>query len=342
MIFRFADPAFLLLLALLPACFFLVGRLGRSGALRFSSTRLAAQLAAFVRHRPGHWRTAVRWFAVALLIFALARPQTGEELTSTESSGLDILLAVDLSTSMWAHDFQLDGVRVDRLSAVRSVMRDFIDERKTDRIGLLAFAAQPYLVSPLTLNHHWLQRRLADLRIGQIEDGTAIGSAIGSATRRLRDLEADSRILILLTDGANNRGQLEPIPAAEAAAAYDIRIYTIGVGQQGRVPYPARFDRQGQPLRDRSGNIPLRAAPSDIDLDTLRRIAETTNGRYYHATSLRNLRQIYDEINQLETTEVEITQRRLYNDVFAIPLALGLAILLIDLILRETRYRRIP
>ena len=342
MIFQFADPWYLLLLALLPALFFLLGRRGRSGAVRFPSTLLAAQVAAFVRRRPGHWRAALRWLALAFLILALARPQTGEELTSTRSSGLDILLAVDLSTSMWAHDFQLNGVRVDRLTAVRSVVRDFIEGRDADRLGLLAFAAQPYLVSPLTLNHDWLRRRIGDLTIGQIEDGTAIGSVIGSATRRLRELEAESRVLILLTDGANNRGQLEPLPAAEAATAYDIRIYTIGVGREGRVPYPARFGRDGQPLRNRDGSIPLRAAPSDIDLKTLRGIAAATGGRYYHATSLENLRDIYAEIDQLEKTEVELKVRRLYTDVFAYPLFAGLLLLLLDLLLRETRYRRVP
>lgn len=342
MIFRFADPLLLLLLLVLPVLFLLLGRPGRSGALRFSSTKLAAQLTAFVRQRPGRWRTALRGIALALLIIALARPQTGEELTTNRSSGLDILLAVDLSTSMWAHDFQLEGVRVDRLSAVQSVVRDFIDGRSADRMGLLAFAAQPYLVSPLTLNHQWLQRRLDDLAIGQIEDGTAIGSAIGSATRRLRELDADSRVLILLTDGANNHGQLEPVPAAEAAASYGIRIYTIGVGRKGRVPYPARFDQQGQPLRGRDGSIALHPARSNIDLETLQRIAETTGGRYYHATNLRNLRQIYNEIDQLETTEVELKVRRLYDDVFAFPLAAALALLLLDLLLRETRYRRLP
>ena len=205
MIFEFAEAQWLLLLLLLPLLFWLKGKAGRSAAIRFPSTILASQVAAFVRQRPGRWRAALRWLSVLFLIFALARPRTGEELTSTESSGVDLVIAVDLSTSMWAHDFEVGGVPLDRLTVVRAVIKEFVEKRPNDRIGLIAFAAEPYLVSPLTLNHDWLQRRLDDLRIGEIEDGTAIGSAIGAAVNRLRELPAKSRSIILVTDGANNR-----------------------------------------------------------------------------------------------------------------------------------------
>jgi Ca-activated chloride channel family protein len=342
MILRFAEVYWLLLLLALPILLWLQGRIGRSASIRFPSTLLASQIAAFVRQRPGRWRWALRWLAVVFFIFALARPQTGEELTSSQSSGVDLVIAVDLSTSMWAHDFEISGVRQDRLTVVRSVIRDFIEARGNDRIGLIAFAAQPYLVSPLTLNHDWLQRRLDQLRIGQIEDGTAIGSAIGSATNRLRDVPAESKSIILVTDGANNRGQLEPLAAAEAARAYGIKIYTIGVGQPGLVPFPARFERDGTPARTRDGRIYLREARSDIDLETLRQVAETTNGRYFHATNSEALRDIYDEIDRMEKREVEINVRRLYTEVFAIPLWIGLALLGIDVLLKQTRQRRLP
>jgi Ca-activated chloride channel family protein len=342
MIFQFAEPAWLLLLALLPLLFWLQGKAGRNAAIRFPSTLLTAQVAAFVRQRPGRWRHALRWLAFAFLVLALARPQTGEELTSTRSSGIDIVIAVDLSTSMWAHDFEVNGVPRDRLTIVRSVISEFIESRPNDRLGLIAFAAEPYLVSPLTLNHDWLQRRLEDLRIGEIEDGTAIGSAIGAATNRLRDIPAESRSIILVTDGANNRGQLEPLPAAEAAAAYGIKIYSIGVGEPGMVPFPARLGPDGNPVRDNNGRIFLRQARSDIDLETLQQVAEETRGRYFHATDSEGLREIYAEIDRMETREVELEVRRLYTEVFAIPLLLGLAVLATDLILKQTRFRRLP
>ena len=342
MIFQFAEPAWLFLLLLVPLFFWLQGRAGRAAAIKFPSTSLAAQVAAFVRQRPGRLRASWRWLAVACFILALARPQTGEELTSTESSGVDIVTAVDLSTSMWAHDFEVGGVATDRLTVVRSVISDFIEARKNDRIGLIAFAAEPYLVSPLTLNHDWLQRRLEQLQIGQIEDGTAIGSAIGAATNRLREIPADTRIIILVTDGANNRGEIEPLAAAEAASAFGIKIYTIGVGREGMVPFPSRFDGRGQPARNRDGRIYLRASRSDIDLETLREVALQTGGQYYHATDVESLRDIYEEIDELEKTEVELKVRRLYTEIYIYPLAVGLVLLALDILLSQTRYRRLP
>jgi Ca-activated chloride channel family protein len=230
----------------------------------------------------------------------------------------------------------------DRLTVVRSVISEFIDSRKNDRLALIAFAAEPYLVSPLTLNHDWLQRRLDQLEIGQIEDGTAIGSAIGAATNRLRDIPAETRIIILVTDGANNRGQLEPQAAAEAADAFGIKIYTIGVGREGMVPFPARFDGNGRPARNREGRIYLRSSRSDIDLETLRAVADQTGGKYYHATDADSLREIYEEIDELEKTEVELKVRRLFTEVFHLPLAFGLIILALDILLTQTRYRRLP
>jgi Ca-activated chloride channel family protein len=342
MIFQFAEAQWLFLLLLLPLLFWLKGRAGRSAAIRFPSTLLAAQVAAFVRQRPGRWHASLRWLAVACFILALARPQTGEELTSTESSGVDIVIAIDLSTSMWAHDFDVQGVPLDRLSVVRSVVEDFIRKRPHDRIGLIAFAAEPYLVSPLTLNHDWLQRRLEDLRIGEIEDGTAIGSAVGAAVNRLRDLPAKSRSIILVTDGANNRGQLDPMNAAEAAKAYGIKIYTIGVGRAGMVPYPRHFDASGQPGRSPDGRIALRSSRSDIDLETLKAMAGETAGSYFHATDVEKLRQIYEEIDRMEKTEVEIEVRQLFTEAFPYAIAAGLCLLALDILLKRTLFRRLP
>jgi Ca-activated chloride channel family protein len=342
MIFQFAEQLWLGLLAIIPILFFLQGRLGKQAALRFPSTILAGQLAALVRQRPGRWRNSLRWLALIFFILAMARPQTGEETIRTESSGVDLVIAIDLSTSMWAHDFELNGVPLDRLTVVRSVVEEFIAARESDRIGLIAFAAEPYLVSPLTLNHEWLQRRLQDLRIGEIEDGTAIGSALGAATNRLRDIPADSKSIILVTDGANNRGDLEPTAAAEAARAYGIKVHTIGVGEPGLVPFPARFDNTGQPARNLLGQISLRQGRSDIDLETLGEVARLTGGRYFHATDVESLRSIYQEIDAMEKRDVEIEVRRLYTDVFHIPLAIGLGLLALDILLRQTRQHRLP
>jgi Ca-activated chloride channel homolog len=342
MIFRFAQPEWLWLLAALPILAWLLGRAGRRAAILFSSIALARQVAALVRNRPGRFSRWLRWLAAACLIVALARPQLGSETSELTSSGVDILIAVDLSTSMWAHDMELGGVATDRLTIVKSVVREFIGRRGSDRIGMIAFAAEPYLVSPLTLNHDWLQRRLDDVQIGIIEDGTAIGSAIGAGTNRLMDRAAQSRVLILLTDGANNRGRISPQQAAEAAAAFGIRIYTIGVGMEGMVPYPRIDPRTAQPLRDRSGNLIFTRMPSDADMPSLKAVAERTGGRAWQAADTRTLREIYAEIDRLERTELRLKVNRLYADQFAWPLLAGALLLLLELVLMQTRYRQLP
>jgi len=342
MIFRFAQPEWLWLLLLLPVLFFLQGKRGRSASVTFSAVGLAAQVSAFVRRRPGKWRFVPRWLALALLIAALARPQSGSETRTTEASGIDIVLAIDLSPSMWAHDFRQGGARIDRLKVVKGVVREFIEDRPHDRIGMVAFAGDPYLVSPLTLNHDWLLNRLEELEIGMIDSGTAIGSAIASGANRLRDIPAKSRVMILMTDGASNAGQVEPVPAAEAASRFGIKIYAIGVGREGMVPFPARFSRDGKPMRDSRGIIRLVNRRSEIDLPTLKEVADISNGRYYHATDTENLQSIYDEIDQLEKTEANLTINRLYSEAFMWPLGLSLGLLLIDFLLRQTRFRRLP
>lgn len=341
MIFRFAQPEFLWLLLLVPLFLLLRGKAGRRASVSFPSIQLAKQVAAFVRSRPGRFAGWLRALILTCLILALARPQAGEESSEITSSGIDIVLAVDLSTSMWAHDFEVSGLPTDRLSVVKRVVNDFIEERPSDRIGIVAFAGQPFLVSPLTLKHDWLTARLADLAIGIIPDGTAIGSALGTSVNRLVDQESESKIVILLTDGANNRGQIEPVPAARAAAALGIKVYTVGVGRAGSVPYP-RFDRHGRPVRGPDGRPVLSYQRSDIDLEVLEEIAAITDARYFHATHTAELEEIYAEIDQLEKTEIHLSIRRLYDDMFWIPLALGLALLSLEQLLAHTRYRRLP
>jgi|TARA_B110000037_G_scaffold220312_1_gene287817 Ca-activated chloride channel family protein len=342
MMFRFAEP-YALLLLILPILFlFLRGRIGKEAAVRFPAIALAKQVSAFVRSRPGRFRATLRFLILTFLILALARPQTGEELSELSTSGVDIVLAVDLSTSMWAFDFEVAGLRQDRLTVVKRVLKDFVEARPSDRLGLIAFAGEAYLVSPLTLKHDWLLQRLDELEIGSIPDGTAIGSAIGSSVNRLVERASETKLVVLLTDGANNRGELAPLPAAEAASAFGIKIYTIGVGQPGWVPYPSRFDRDGRPMAGRDGQVLLANRPSDLDLKTLQTVAEMTEGTYFHATDTDELKSVYDKIDELEKTEVTYNVRRLFDDYFWIPLLAAFLFLIFEQILEHSKLRRLP
>ena len=272
----------------------------------------------------------LKLLAIALLIVALARPQQGNTTTEINASGIDILLAVDVSSSMKAMDFTLQGKEVDRLAVVKNVVASFIDNRPNDRIGLVAFAGKPYLVSPLTLDHNWLERRLRSLSIGMIEDGTAIGSAIGTGLNRLHDERAKSQIVILLTDGVNNSGRVPPLVAAEAAAqAMGTKIYTIGAGTRGLAPYPiVRF-----------GKKRLVQARVDIDEETLRKVAEKTGALYYRATGTDSLEKIYSAIDTMETTTRTIKKFEQSRELFPYLLALVIVLQVLSLIVS---YRRLP
>lgn len=342
MIFQFASSELLWLLLLVPLAAILKGRRGVSAAIRFPATGLAKQVASFVRSRPGRILPHLRLVALACLILALARPQLGSDISEIESSGIDIVLALDLSTSMWAHDFKVDRQPTDRLTVVKSVVEDFIKKRPNDRIGLVAFAGISSLVSPLTLNHEWLLQNLERLRIGILEDGTAIGTAIGTSVNRLRVQKAKSRILILLTDGANNAGKISPLAAAEAANAYKIKVYTIAAGREGRVPTPQGLDRNGIPARDRNGRLLLEYRESAIDIDSLKEIAQVTRARFFRATDTKTLEGIYDEIDRLEKSEIKLKYRASFRDVFMWPAIAGLCLLGFEQLMSNTRYRRLP
>lgn len=305
---RFLHPEFLWLLSLLPLLAILRGRRSPAPALIFSSTSIAATLAEGRKTGPGRVLAALRLFGLGLLILAFARPQLGNTTTEIEASGIDILLAVDVSGSMEALDFTLKGKAANRLDVVKSVMHTFIDERPNDRIGLLAFSGRPYMVSPLTLDHDWLAQRLDSLSIGMVEDGTAIGSAIGSGLNRLRDREAKSRIMILLTDGMNNTGTVPPLVAAEAAEALGIKVYTIGAGTRGEAPMP---------VTDPFGRKRLVRVKVDIDDETLGQVAEMTGGRYFRATDTKSLEKVYEEINTMETTTRNIKKFENYRELYS-------------------------
>lgn len=331
--FQFANPLLLWLLAGLPVIALLRGRAGRTVALKLPSISDARSAGGRPRASAGFSLTLLLLLGLALLIVALARPQLARGHTEVETSGIDIVLTIDVSGSMEALDFKIDGQEVDRLQVVKKVVEQFIGERPGDRLGMIAFAGRPYLVSPLTLDHEWLKQRLGEVRIGRVEDGTAIGSAIASSVNRLEKSEAKSRIVILLTDGVNNAGAANPLTAAEAAKALGIKIYTIGAGIQGEAPMP---------VRDAFGRRRLVRSKVDIDEDSLRAIAAATGGQYFRATDTDSLKNIYAVINQLETTKRTTKKYEDYQELFFYALLPGLALLLIERLLTETRFRHLP
>ncbi len=319
---RFLHPELLWLLALLPVIAFFYSKKGAAPALLFSTTSIVKTLGNGRKVKPGKLSLILRLITLSLLIVAIARPQLGSSTTEIEASGIDILLAVDVSGSMEAMDFTLGGNPANRLDVVKKVVDEFIEQRPNDRIGLLAFAGRPYLISPLTLDHDWLRKRLESLSIGMVEDGTAIGSAIGSGANRLRDRKAKSRIMILLTDGVSNVGRIPPLAAAEAAETLGIKVYTIGAGTRGEAPIP---------VVDNFGRKRLVQAKVDIDEKTLKEVAEMTGAMYFRATDTKSLTRIYEEINTMETTTRTIKKFENYRELFpwfvlAVLIVLGLEI----------------
>jgi len=331
--FHFNHPEVLWLLLLIPLLGFLRGKRGLAASLRYPTSQTAKALAGARKSRAGKWLGTLRMLALGLLVVALARPQIVHGTSEVEASGIDILLALDVSGSMEALDFTIKGKPVNRIDVVKKVVKKFIDERPNDRIGLVAFAGRPYMVSPLTLDHQWLLQRLQGIRAGMVEDGTAIGSAIASGVNRLRDQKAESKIVILLTDGMNNAGKVTPLTSAEAAEALGIKVYTIGAGSRGEVPIP---------VTDQFGNRQLVRAKVDIDEETLKRVAAMTGAHYYRATDSDSLEKIYDEINKLEKTTRKIKKFEHRNEIFSWLAISALLFLGLELLLSNTRFRRLP
>ena len=342
--FQFDDPAFFFLLLLIPILAWWAGRKGPEAAVRFSSIALVKKISRNRHSRPGKLLFGLRLLVLVVIITALARPQIGRVNENTEAEGIDIVVTLDLSGSMRALDLSTQNDIVTRLDAAKRVVDNFIGKREFDRIGLVAFAANAYVVSPLTLNHDWLKRNLERLELGEIDSGgTAIGTALGASINRLRDHDARSRIVILLTDGENNAGAVSPIAAAEVAKTLGVKVYTIATGKKGRVPIPAT-DRKGQVVRDSEG-IPVYRGRSDIsnyDEAELTEIAELTGGRFFSATKDGDLERIYDEIDELETTKIELRSYATFTELFVWLASLGLLILALEQVLRNTRYRRLP
>jgi Ca-activated chloride channel family protein len=305
---RFLEPEMFWLLALLPLIMIWRGRRGPVAAVEFSDVGLARQVSRRTKSRVGN----VAWIVLpllagALMIAGLARPQRGQSRTEVTANGIDIVLGLDVSGSMQALDFLVDGQRVNRIEVVKSVVGRFIEQRPNDRIGLIAFAGSPYLVSPITLDHDWLAQNLERVNIGTGDDGTAIGSALAASINRLRTTQAKSKVVILLTDGMNNTGKISPLAAAEAAKALGVKVYTIGVGVRGKAPIP---------VRDELGNMHVVMAKVDVDEKTLQTIADLTGGKFYRATDTDSLEKIYSEINRLERTPATVQKFEHYDELY--------------------------
>jgi Ca-activated chloride channel homolog len=331
--FRFANPEFLWLLAVLPLLLIWRGRRGPLPAIEYPSLALIRDIARRTHSRFGSVAAGLTLLALALLCIAFARPQRGESNATIHASGVDIMLLLDVSGSMQSLDFRLENVPASRLDVVKSVVRRFIAARPNDRLGLTIFAGLPYLISPVTLDHAWLLENLDRVQIGDIEDGTAIGSALASGLNRLRNQAAKSKIIILMTDGQNNAGQITPITAAEAARALGVKVYTIGIGVRGEAPFP---------VVDAFGQRRIIMEKVDVDEDTLKRIAAATGARFYRATDTDSLNRIYSEIDKLEKTAFTVRSYERWEELFVWPALVGLGFLALSLLSRFTLRRRIP
>ncbi|MHB8477057.1 MAG: VWA domain-containing protein [Steroidobacteraceae bacterium] len=330
---QFLQPEWLWLLALLPLALLWRGRKGSVAAVEYSNIEVARTVARSTRSRAGRWRWVLPVIAAALMVLGLARPRLAHGRTDVNASGIDIMLGLDVSGSMQALDFKMSGQRVNRIDVVKSVVSKFVDERPDDRIGIVAFAGAPYLISPLTLDHDWLQQNLERVSVASVDDGTAIGSAIATSVNRLRESPAKSKIVILLTDGMNNAGKISPMAAAEAAKAMGVKIYTIAVGVRGEAPMP---------VKDASGDTQLVMAKVDVDEKTLQAISALTGGEFYRATDTDSLKNIYEQINQLEKT-IQVAQRfEHYQELFRWALFPAIALLGLSFGLENTRFRRLP
>ncbi len=327
---RFAHPwFFLLLLVIIPL--YLKGHT-TGGRFRFSSLDIIKKIKTKTRFHP---RQILFWLRILIIIFfvvAIARPQQGKKFTEISSEGVDIMLVLDTSGSMQALDFEREGKRVNRLAIVKEVVAKFIDKRPNDRMGLVVFGDDAFTQCPLTLDHGILLELLSRVEIGMAGESTAIGSAIGVGLNRMKDLKAKSKVMILLTDGRSNAGQLPPDKAAEVAQSLAVKIYTIGAGTHGKAPF----------LADTIFGQRYVYQDVDIDEDTLRLVANQTNGKYYRATHMQELEQIYDEIDRLEKTVITSKTYTEYNELFAYFVMAGLVILMAEIFLGQTILRKIP
>jgi Ca-activated chloride channel family protein len=330
--FRFADPEYLYLLVLVPllAYWYWKRRAKGSGKIRFSDIHVIKRVGKTAKQRLRHSLFLLRLLFISLIIIAFARPQSGSQMRETTTEGVDIILALDVSSSMLAEDFKPKN----RLEAAKKVAEEFIQGRQNDRLGMVIFAGESFTQCPLTLDYGVLMTLLQDIKVADQDwDGTAIGMGIINAVNRLRDSKAKSKVIILLTDGVNNRGEVDPITASNIAAAIDVKIYTIGAGSHGTALYPVNDPLLGKRF------VPM---PVEIDEDVLKQIAANTKARYFRATDTKKLSEIYAEIGELEKTKIEVKEFTRYDEYFHYFLMIGLGLFILEMILTNSIFRKLP
>lgn len=325
----FAHPKFLYLLLIIPAlvAWYIFHQKDTKASLQISSlkgfSKSNISLKVYLRHIP----FVLRLIIIALIIIVLARPQTTNTWKNVSSEGIDIILAIDVSGSMLARDFDPD-----RLEAAKNIGIKFISGRQSDRMGLVIFSGESFTLCPLTTDHASLINMFKDIKMGILEDGTAIGSGLATAISRLKDSNAISRVVILLTDGVNNRGEIAPVTAAEIAKSYGIRVYPVGIGSMGTAPYPIQT-----PFGIQYQNMEVK-----IDEEVLQQIADMTGGKYFRATNNKALEQVYAEIDKLERSKIEVTEFNKREERFRIYGLIALALIALEFALRSTIFRSIP
>jgi len=328
---RFANTYFLILLLIIPAVVYryFYGKKVKAGSIRFSDVGTVKRIRQSLSLRLRHSLLVLRVLVIALLVLAMARPQSGEKGEEILTEGVDIILAIDVSSSMKAEDFKPNN----RLHVAKQVVAEFIRGRKNDRLGMVVFAAKSFTQCPLTLDYGILLNFLDQVEIGIIEDGTAIGMAIATCVNRLRESDATSKVVILLTDGINNRGEIDPITAAKTAQAIGVKIYTIGAGKRGSALYPV-----DDPIFGRR----YVRMPVEIDEETLMEIARITGAQYFRATDGEALANIYAEIGEMEKTEIKTKEYIRYTELFWYFLLPAVMLLGGEVVLANTRFRKLP
>lgn len=324
----FANPWFLLLLLIVPFLLFWQWKKYRQQYAELKLSSLASvknNLSLKAKLRP--FLNLLKILAFGSLIVAFARPQNALKEEKVTTEGIDIVIATDISGSMLARDFQPD-----RLEAAKNTAVEFVENRLNDRIGLVVFAGESFTQCPITSDHGVVKKLMSEVKSGLIEDGTAIGMGLATAVNRLKDNDSESKVIILLTDGVNNKGFIDPLTASETAKEFDIKVYTIGIGTKGKAPYPTK---------DIFGRVVLQNMEVNIDEALLKDIAKKTGGKYFRATNNQSLEKIYGEIDELEKTEIEVTSIKRYKEVFHPYALLALVLLAFDLILRQTFFRGI-
>ncbi len=330
---QFLYPWVLLLALLIPLV--LIARYGRIGkaALPFTDHRLLRALPVSWVVHARHVLPVLMGAGLLLLVVALARPQRGIAESRVNREAVDMVLLIDVSSSMLAEDFYLDGRRVNRMEVCVHAAKEFIRMRRNDRISVIAFAGVPFVMAPLTFDHGWLLQQVNRIEIAMVQDGTAIGSAIASGLNRLRDSEAESKVIVLLTDGVNNTGNITPENAARAAAAMGVRVHAIGAGTQDYAPFP---------VRSPFGGTRYVRQLAVFDEAQLQRIADITGGQYFHANDTEALQRIYEEIDQLERTEIEVHEYTRFEEAFMPFLLLSLGLLVAERLLAVGKLGRWP